>query len=427
MDLTLLALGSRGDVQPAIALALGLSRAGHRPLLATYQRFRSLVASHGVPFHPIEGDVEEVIASEEGRRMMESGKNDPLRLFRLLRDTLRPVAERNVHDTIEACKGADGMVTFGPLFVGGECMREKYGLPYVRVGLQPITTPTRAFPSSLSPFPSSTIGAVNLASYTLTWQVFWQMMRPIFNGVSRKAMGLPPWPFTGPLAAIERAGVPSIYAFSPTVLPRPADWPAHAHVTGFLLSERPADFIPSPELSAFLASGPPPVYVGFGSMANRDPARTTALVLDALAIAGQRGVLVTGWGALQQTDLPDSVFMLDSAPHDWLFPQMAAVVHHGGAGTTAAGLCAGVPSILVPHFTDQPFWARRVQSLGVGPRPIPRRKLSATRLAEAIEEAVRDRGMRERAAALGKVIRGEDGVGRAVERIVEYFRSKGRA
>lgn len=176
-------------------------------------------------------------------------------------------------------------------------------------------------------------------------------------------------------------------------------------------------------LAAFLEAGPPPVYIGFGSMVSSRPQETAELALQALARAGQRGVLASGWGGLHREALPEEVFLLDAAPHSWLFPRMAAVVHHGGAGTTAAGLRAGVPSILTPFFGDQPFWGRQVHKLGVGPQPIPQRQLSAANLAAAIQQAVTDTEMQQRAADLGRRIRAEDGVARAVEVLQRLFLS----
>jgi UDP:flavonoid glycosyltransferase YjiC (YdhE family) len=168
------------------------------------------------------------------------------------------------------------------------------------------------------------------------------------------------------------------------------------------------------------------VYVGFGSMSSRDPQKTGHLVLEALARAQQRAVILCGWGGLQMTDLPPHTIAVDSVPFSWLFPRCAAVVHHGGAGTTAAGLRAGVPSIVIPFFADQPFWGRRVAELGVGPAPIPRKKLTAERLAQAIELAVGDRDMRRRAAELGAKIRAEDGVAQAVAIVAELPKSPRR-
>jgi sterol 3beta-glucosyltransferase len=174
-------------------------------------------------------------------------------------------------------------------------------------------------------------------------------------------------------------------------------------------------------LEAFLEVGDPPVYIGFGSMAGRKPERLAGIVLEALARSGQRGVLLTGWGGLQTDSTPEHLFVLEAAPHSWLFPRMAAAVHHGGAGTTAEGLRAGVPSIIIPFVLDQPFWGARIKALGLGPEPIPQKKLTAVRLADAIGIAVSDSTMRERAAAYGAAVRAEAGTGNAVNIIKQYL------
>ncbi len=183
----------------------------------------------------------------------------------------------------------------------------------------------------------------------------------------------------------------------------------------------PQNGSPRTRLKAFLEAGDPPVYVGFGSMAGRNPEKTARLVLEALGISGQRGLLFTGWGGMRAISVPDSVFVIDSAPHNWVFPRMAAVVHHGGAGTTAEGLRAGIPSVILPYMVDQPFWGKRVEALGVGPEPIPRKKLTAERLAQAIQTAVKQPAIKQRAASLGEAIRAEDGLSVAVSKVEEYL------
>jgi sterol 3beta-glucosyltransferase len=208
-----------------------------------------------------------------------------------------------------------------------------------------------------------------------------------------------------------------LHGFSAHVVPRPADWPDHAAISGFWHLERQADWQPGAALEDFLAAGEPPVYVGFGSMAGKDPARLTKIVLEALQEAAVRGILASGWGGLAAQDLPESVFQIDHAPHDWLFPRMSAVVHHGGAGTTAAGLRAGRPAVVCPFMGDQPFWASRVSALGAGPEPIPQKKLTAGGLAAAIRAALRNDKYQENALALGGKIRLEDGVSTAVSMI----------
>ena len=214
---------------------------------------------------------------------------------------------------------------------------------------------------------------------------------------------------------------PMLSAYSPSIIPHPADWPESTHVTGYFFLDNQADWQPSPELKAFLEAGDPPVYIGFGSMAGRNPEQLAKLILEALAKSGQRGLLLTGWGGLRAELVPDNVFVLDSAPHSWLFPRMAAVVHHGGAGTTAEGLRAGVPSVIVPFVLDQPFWGARIKALGLGPDPIPQKKLTADRLANAIKIAVTDSNMKQRAHSYGAAIRAENGIGNAVKIIQQYL------
>jgi len=226
---------------------------------------------------------------------------------------------------------------------------------------------------------------------------------------------LPAAPFAGPYNSDCTRGLPILYGFSPTVIPAPSDWNENIHVTGYWFLDELDNWTPPPALTDFIESGSPPVYIGFGSMSNRKPEEMADLVVRALKQIDQRAILLSGWGGLSKTDLPDSIFMLDSIPHAWLFPRVAAAVHHGGAGTTAAGLRAGVPSVIVPFFGDQPFWGRRVADLGVGPGPISRQRLTAGRLATAIHQAVTEQEMRQRAAKLGEKIRGENGIARAVE------------
>ena len=202
--------------------------------------------------------------------------------------------------------------------------------------------------------------------------------------------------------------------FSEHVVPRPADWGPNVHVTGYWFPEEEG-WLPPEDLCRFIDAGSPPVFIGFGSMPVRKPEETTALLLEAIARSGVRAVLHRGWAGVGGEAPPESVFQIDYAPYGWLFPRMAAIVHHGGSGTTAAALHAGVPSIVVPFLFDQFYWGRRVADLGVGPRPIPFKQLTAEGLAEAMRVATTDPAMRERATALGAKIGAEDGLRAAVD------------
>jgi UDP:flavonoid glycosyltransferase YjiC (YdhE family) len=216
--------------------------------------------------------------------------------------------------------------------------------------------------------------------------------------------------------------MPILYGFSPSVIHPPSDWDGDKYITGYWFVEQTEAWQPPSALVEFLQAGSPPVYIGFGSMSNRNPEQTADVIIQALAMTNQRAVILTGWGGLQTSELPDSVYMIDSIPHSWLLPRVSAVIHHGGASTTAAGLKAGVPSIVIPFFGDQPFWGQRVADLGVGTKPIPRKMLTAKRLADAIQEVLTNKDMRQRAAHLGKQIQSEKGIESAVDIITQLKR-----
>ncbi len=420
MRVTVMAIGSRGDVQPYVALGEGLARVGYEVRIATHTPFAPLLEGRGLEFFQVGEDPAELFANERIHSMLGAG-TDALKFMREFSALLEPVTRMLVRDSVAACRGADAVVLSNAGIVPGfHQIAEALGAPYCTALLQPVR-PTRAFPSPFTPaLPSwwPLRGAYNLASHHLFLRAFAHFFRHVIP-MLREEHGLPPISRRAFWRRAETA--PILFGFSPSVAPRPDDWPPRAQVTGYWFLDALEGWRPPAELSAFLDAGPPPVYVGFGSMVTRDPQAATKLVVEALQRTGQRAVLLTGSGAFVEEGLPDEVLAVRSAPHDRLFPRMAAVVHHGGAGTTSAGLRAGVPSVPAPFFADQPFWGRTVHALGVGPRPIPHKRLGADRLAQAIEQAVSDEAMRARAADLGERIRAEDGVARAVEIIAVHF------
>ena len=416
MKIVVIAPGSRGDVQPYVALGKGLQAAGHAVSVLATHDFQNLVTSYGLDFVDMGGSAE--AAAQAMQSTIEQGN-----LFKILASTgqgAQQLAHRAVVSGLVACQDADLLVGgLGGLFVG-LALAEKLGVPFLQAHVLPLT-PTSEFPAVLAPLPKTPLTTwANGLSHRLTQQMIWQMFRAADHQVRTQDLHIAPTPFWGPFAALGRQTQPILYGYSPQVLPRPADWGDSVHVTGYWFLEPPQAWEPASDLVTFLQSGPPPIYIGFGSMPSGKPEATADLIVQALAQSGQRGVLSAGWGGLKKEQLPPGVFMIGSVPHSWLFPRMAAVVHHGGAGTTAAGLAAGVPTIVTPFFGDQPFWARRVYELGVGPQPIPRRRLTANNLAEAIDHALSDSMIRTQAAALGARIRAEDGVARAVAIIEQH-------
>ena len=420
MRVTLLTVGSRGDVQPYVALGRGLRAAGHEVVVATHEPFRALVTECGLGFRPVAGNVQEVFRSEAVRRALRI--TNPAAFLRELRRLgFAPFVQRWQQDALEACREA-GAIVFSPIGIFAYHVAEALGVPAVMAALVP-QGPTHEHPTPLLPPPRRPLpGWANRLSHVAFDWGFSFILRGWVNAWRVKTLGLPPWPLTPPYQTLLRRGVPILYGYSPAVVPRPADWPALWHVTGYWFLEPPVDWQPPEELNRFLADGPPPVYVGFGSMTARDPRELTDIAVEALRAAGQRGVLLSGWAGLAtDSEVPDHVCVVSDVPHAWLFPRVATVVHHGGAGTTAAGLRAGVPTIVTPVGGDQAFWGARVARLGAGPPPIPSRELTAARLAAAIRTATTDPGMRRRAAALGERIRAEDGVAAAVAAFEQHI------
>jgi sterol 3beta-glucosyltransferase len=312
-------------------------------------------------------------------------------------------------------------ILYHPKSLGSYHIAEKLGLPLALALPLPMYTPTSAFPVPfLSPdlrlgrwFNRFTYNFGRLANI---------MYGEAINKFRTNVLGLSSQSrFADPVRLWNGAPLPILYPYSRHVLPVPPDYPDHVHVTGYWFLAPNDKWQPPAKLISFLNAGTPPVYVGFGSMSGTRGRERGRIVIDALARTGQRGVLVSGWGGLQADNLPDNIFMIDNVSHEWLFPHTAAVVHHGGAGTTAAGLRAGKPTVICPFIADQPFWGSVVNKLGVGPVPIPQQQLSVEKLASTITTAVTDVEMKRCAAMIGDKIRAEDGIAAAIHVIEALY------
>jgi UDP:flavonoid glycosyltransferase YjiC (YdhE family) len=417
MRITIFAAGSRGDIQPCAMLGRELQQAGFIIVLAAPENFAGFVQGYNLGFHPLRGDVQQIMAGETGRELMQGGSANPLRQIRAMRAMLGPVAMQMAEDALEACRESDALISLAVFAPFAKSIAEILGIPLIDVEPTPLL-PSRAFPAPGWPVQRNLGGLHNRLSGLAMLQVIWQWYRPYVNSF-RQRFNLPPYTASSFHRILK--STPLLSAYSSKIIPHPPDWPASAHITGYWFPDTSTEWQPPPELEAFLSAGEPPVYVGFGSMAGSQPGELARLVLKSLVESGQRGLLLTGWGGLNAGRVPNNIFVLDSAPHDWLFPRMAALVHHGGAGTTAEGLRAGVPAVVVPFAFDQHFWGARVKALGLGPDPIPQKKLTVDSLARAIRIAVTDPGMRERSRSCGEAIRAEDGIGNAVRIIQRYL------
>jgi sterol 3beta-glucosyltransferase len=404
MRIVIATIGTRGDVQPYIALAQGLTRAGHMVVICTHTTFRDFVETHGIGFAPLAGDIRSLLASDAGRRLL--AQHNPLAAIRQLQAIAAPLLCQVMADILAATAGADLILASTLGYLNAVTAAQVHDIPLVLAGLQPFT-PTTAFPSPLLAPPHRHwpgVGLYNRLTHHASYRLLQLVSARLANRCRRTLTGRAPLRYAdvfGDLIAMRR---PVIYGVSEHLLPRPADYGAQIALTGFWFLERDPAWQPPPALADFLAAGAPPVYIGFGSMSDRDPAQMAQIAIAALQRSGRRGILATGWEGLHADALPANILRIDAAPHDWLFPRVAAVVHHGGVGTTAAALRAGVPQIIVPFSADQPLWAELVHQRRVGARPIPRRRLTVTTLAAAITATLDDGALAVRAHQLAAAV-----------------------
>ncbi|MFG2127307.1 glycosyltransferase [Streptomyces sp. NPDC048751] len=407
--------GSRGDVAPYTGLGHALSCAGHEVTLVTHSRFEPLVAGSGLGFHALPVDPRAELESSRGRGLHRSASGVG-KLARVV-EMARSLVGRMTDDLVTAARASDVLLLSASLAPLGHTIAEGLRLPSVGVYLQP-RHPTREFaPPVLGTVSLGSVGN-RLAAHSVDLaveRVFAQAVPAV-----RARLGLPRSRRPGAARrARERQGWPVLHGFSPLVVPRPHDWRAGLDITGYWWPYDRETQLP-PHVRDFLDAGPAPVFVGLGSATVPDARRLSSDVVRALRRAGLRGVVQRGWAGLEASG--DDILTIDEVPHSLLFPEMAAVVHHCGAGTTAAGLRAGVPAVPVPIQFDEGFWGARLVALGVAPRAVPLRRLTADTLASALVRATHETGFRQRAQALGARVRGEDGAGPVVAAVSAFHR-----
>lgn len=418
LQIVILIVGTRGDVQPFIAIGKRLQEYGHRVRLATHSNFKDFVMTAGLEFYPLGGDpkvLAEYMVKNKG--FLPSGPSEI------------PVQRAQMKDIIfsllAACKEpdldtgipfkADAMMANPPAY-GHTHVAESLKIP-IHIFFTMPWTPTSEFPHPLSRVKQP-------AGYRLSYQIvdslIWLGIRDMINDVRKKKLKLRPVTYLSGSQGSE-IDIPHGYIWSPHLVPKPKDWGPKVDVVGFCFLDLASNYKPPEELVRWLEAGPKPIYIGFGSLPVQEPEKMTQTIVKALEMTGQRGIINKGWGGLGiLTEPKDFVYSLDNIPHDWLFLQCASVVHHGGAGTTAAGLKAACPTTIVPFFGDQPFWGERVHSRGVGPPPIPVDQFTLTKLVDAIKFML-DPKVKERAVELAKAMENEDGVEGAVKAFLRHL------
>jgi sterol 3beta-glucosyltransferase len=422
MKVLIITFGSRGDVQPYIALGKGLRRSGHAVTICTCSSFESFITENGLDYGYAADDLIKLGTSIEGREAMEDtvGIFGTLKVMIKMMKQAKPINRQMLIDSWNAAQAVKpDIILFNCKSLGAVSIAEKLGIGAAMILLQPMIVPTVESPAI--GLPNWKLGGwYNKLTYKLV-HLGYSAYKGMVNEFRRGSLGLDKFPkSTGLLYSADSRPIPVLHCFSQHVVPRPSDWPDNSYVTGYCFLNQSDEWEPSAGLKAFFDEGRAPIYFGFGSMAGRNPQRLTRIIIEALKQTKMRGIIASGWGGLTPDELPDTIVEIEKAPHDWLFPRVAAVVHHGGAGTTAAGLRAGCPTIICPFFGDQPFWGRRIYELGVGSKPIPQKKLTVEKLCAAIREVTENQNIYQKAKALGEKIRNEDGIASAIGIIERY-------
>lgn len=423
MKILIVTVGTRGDVEPYIALGRELMTSGHEVTICTCAHFAPFIREYGLDYAYVNNDFIDFMHTPAGKIILGNAGSflETLVTAAPLLSKLGDLQERQMADVWAACKKtAPDLILYHMKAVGAPDFAEKLGVPCMLAFWLPMFVPTTRFPAM--GFPDLPLGS----GYRWLTYKFIRMMLIMSGRRIRKwraRHGLNPRSPGLRMRFPDGRPIPVLHGFSRHIIPRPEDWAESAIVTGYWYLNQAEHWDPPKALAEFLSRGEPPVYFGFGSIFGRDPKYVTRTILEAVRRTGVRAVLARGWGGLEPAASAhsESVMFIGSAPHSWLFPQVSAVVHHGGCGTTAAGLLAGKPGIICPFFGDQPFWGRHIARLGAGPPPIPQKNVTVERLCHAIDMVMNDPAIRRNAAVLGNRLQKENGASNAAAFITQWM------
>jgi sterol 3beta-glucosyltransferase len=419
MNIVIMTFGSRGDIQPFVALAVALRERGHTVKLAVPGEAEDQLKAYSVEPILMPFSMKNVLETNSGKNILNEGIT-PLTLLAIWREiipTLKRAMEKTAHLVTEAARDADLLIVHGFLIPFAHSIHQHLQIPLM-LGIAAPIIATREFPL----FPPIPFGQrfYNPFTFHLVTRLVTSFMIEPMNAY-RRYVGLPKLSGGEVVRLLMSGQYPVVMHYSRHVQPPPADWSPNVHVVGAWRLPAQSDWTPPADLTAFLEQGEPPVFIGFGSMPVSNPPRTAQRISEGLRLANARGVLQAGWAGLEYQD--EHLITIGDTPHDWLFPRMAAIVHHGGSGTTHSALTAGKPALIVPFSGDQPFWARRLVELGVAVPPIAPKRLTAPRLATALRTLTQDSMMRQRAAEMGALLRAEDGLAATCELVEQYGKS----
>jgi len=410
--ITILCAGSRGDFQPYIALAQQLKKLGKDVRITASKSFEGFIRGYGIDVYPIDADIQSLNVDPKLLKDASSADN-PLKML-LAFNKMKDYSIYMVNDYYTACEGSE-LIIYHPGCTIGYFAAQKFGIPSVLASPFPMHR-TKEYLSVVMYGKTNSNVLNKKISYAMIQGMLWMASKSSVKGFWKKHFGTVPDNFGCPFEKHKDKNHPVIVSCSNFVFKRPEDWNENIHQSGYWFIEEPCEYSASDELAAFLDAGEKPVYIGFGSMTSLEKDDGLAeMASEAIIKSGRRGIIC---GIKKPKNLPKNIIAIDSIPHSWLFERVSAVCHHGGAGTTAAGFKAGVPSIIVPFSNDQFAWAHRAYELGVGAKPIPKKKLSANKLADAIRFTLNDKIIAN-AETLGKNIATENGAMECAKIIVK--------
>ncbi|MBI9098820.1 MAG: glycosyltransferase family 1 protein, partial [Spirochaetaceae bacterium] len=363
MKIVILTNGTRGDIQPLIYLGQELHRTGCEVVVVASENFALMIEKEGLIHHSMPVNMQEYMETEEGRLWMKKLTGNPFVLISEIKKMIPRLARATLNAYWTACQGADLIITTtGAL--GDIYIKNHLYVPLVEVHLQPLE-PTCEFAYPLINFPNN-FKILNKFSYFYFEWILGQMFRKSLNTWQKETFGSVLKYKGGPFAERRRSSDLKLGAYSSVLIAKPWDWPENYHICGSFLSSE-EDYTPEPKLKNFILSGKAPVFIGFGSMIITNPDKLAAIIKKIVMNTDERIIFARGWSSLDIVDIPDRLLVVQAVSHKWLFPRMAGIIHHGGAGTTAASLRAGVPQMIFPKTADQPFWGKKVHALGISP------------------------------------------------------------
>jgi sterol 3beta-glucosyltransferase len=423
MKIAITTLGTRGDLQPFIALGLGLKNAGYDVLLISAKNEETFVRSYGLNFFALNVDIQKIMERDEIQEMAKG--DNPIKFITSHISGTKKLKQSmlNTQNEIwQGCKGSD-IIIYHPGMPLGFFIAKEFGKISIMANPFPVIS-TKEYPSILFYNGPRIGGLYNLLTHLIFEKLFWTLTKSSIKEFWRNTVNSKMDFSVPPIRQQVKSGMPVINGYSEKLFHKPGDWNENIYITGSWMIQKEPDWTPSTDLENFINAGQPPIFIGFGSMKDISQFKKTfEIILQALEISKQRAIIGLGWNKLDNDEpVPNDVFLIDDVPFTWLFPRMAAVVHHGGAGTTAVGLYAGKPTVIIPFNADQPAWGRKVYELGVGAKPIPKKKLTAENLASAILYSLNPEIVAN-ADILGEKLRKENGVADAVRIIDEYIKS----